>query len=232
MHMHGRWAVAACLAVHLCAAAAAPPWKRCFSTYGETYHLSPRLLIAIARQESGLNPAARHRNRDGSMDLGLMQVNSSWLPTLSAAGVREQDLLDACTSIRVGAWILARAVARFGYSWEAVGAYNAGPSRDARRRRARYAQQVASHLLRDVSAASGGVRKRPATGIAEYRVGGQPPPALSDQRTGPGLPILRVDLGAVSGAHDAHTAGQPSSSPVDRGRKAASPHGTHDRDAD
>ena len=60
----------------------------------------------------------------GSRDIGLMQHNSSWLPTLAGHGIAEHNLFDACTSIHVGAWILAGNVSRLGYTWEAVGAYD------------------------------------------------------------------------------------------------------------
>ena len=72
-----------------------------------------------------MNPRAVGRNRNGSRDIGLMQVNSAWLPTLAAHGISERDLFEPCMNIHVGAWILAGNIARLGYTWEAVGAYNA-----------------------------------------------------------------------------------------------------------
>ena len=36
----------------------------------------------------------------------------------------KSDLLDACTSAYVGAWILAHSIKRHGLTWRAVGAYN------------------------------------------------------------------------------------------------------------
>ena len=98
---------------------AAPSWA-CWDEAAARCGLSSHLLYAIARTESGLNPAAVGRNRDGSRDIGLMQINSSWLPTLASHGIAEHHLFDACTSIHVGAWILAGNVSRLGYTWEAV----------------------------------------------------------------------------------------------------------------
>ena len=56
-----------------------------------------------------------------------MQINSSWFDRLASMGISETDLSDPCTNIRVGGWILAQGVQRYGYSWEAIGAYYAGP---------------------------------------------------------------------------------------------------------
>ncbi len=101
------------------------PAHACWDQAAERYGVSSELLYAIARTESGLDPLAIGRNRNGSRDIGLMQINSAWLPQLSAHGIAERDLLNPCTNIQVGAWILAGNVQRLGYTWEAVGAYNA-----------------------------------------------------------------------------------------------------------
>jgi soluble lytic murein transglycosylase-like protein len=50
----------------------------CFEEAGFIYNVSPRLLWAIARVESGFRADAFNRNADGSYDYGLMQINSSW----------------------------------------------------------------------------------------------------------------------------------------------------------
>lgn len=115
----------------------------CWQLAANRYQIDPLLLYAIAKVESGLNPAARNRNSDGSRDIGLMQINSRHLPALAQFGIGEQQLISQpCTSVMVGAWILAGFIREKGYGWQAVGAYNAGtrPERDSRR--ARYAVAV------------------------------------------------------------------------------------------
>jgi soluble lytic murein transglycosylase-like protein len=89
-----------------------------------------------------MNPRAVGHNLNGTRDIGLMQINSAWLPTLATHGIGESHLFDPCTSIHVGAWILAGNFHRLGYSWDAVGAYNAvSPER-----RRIYVEKVRQHL--------------------------------------------------------------------------------------
>ena len=137
---------------------AAFPAQACWEQAGERYGVSPELLYAIARTESGLDPQAIGRNHNGSRDIGLMQINSVWLARLSAHGIAERDLFDPCTSIHVGAWILAGNVRRLGYTWEAVGAYNA--ARPSLRRA--YAKRV----YRQVAAARAPLQPGPPTGAS------------------------------------------------------------------
>jgi soluble lytic murein transglycosylase-like protein len=123
-------------------------WRTCFTEAGTHYGIAPAVLSAIARTESKLNPLAVHRNPDGSSDVGLMQVNSRWFLALRRAGIPPATLYQPCTSIWAGAWILAQAFARHGYTWESIGAYNAGERSSAAsaRRRALYANQVLRNL--------------------------------------------------------------------------------------
>jgi hypothetical protein len=95
----------------------------CFEEAGSVYGVNPHLLQSIARVESDLNPAAINRNRNGSVDLGLMQINSFWLKSL---GATSQELIDKpCYNVMVGAWILSDCLNRHGKTWKAIGCYNA-----------------------------------------------------------------------------------------------------------
>lgn len=115
----------------------------CWEQAGLSFHIPPALLYAIAEQESGLNAQAIGKNRDGSHDIGLMQINSRHLPNLGKLGIDEQQLLNnSCLSVFVGASILAESINRYGYSWEAVGAYNAGTASKNKNLRMRYAKKI------------------------------------------------------------------------------------------
>lgn len=144
MRMVWRAVAAAALVIPVASSA------HCFEQAGERYGVSPQLLRAIARVESGLRAHAvnrQHERRTGSYDIGLMQINSRWLPTLSAYGIDERALVsDPCRNVMVGAWILAGNFARYGAGWEAVGAYNAACTAlkgdECARARSRYAWRV------------------------------------------------------------------------------------------
>lgn len=134
----------------------------CLAAAAAHHAVDPALLHAIAVVESGLDPRAlNHANRNGSRDIGLMQINSAWLPVLKRWGITEERLYEPCISAYVGAWILADNISRHGRTWRAVGAYNAvTPSRQLA-----YARRVQRQLLksgyRQVSSSAPGVREMP-----------------------------------------------------------------------
>lgn len=98
--------------------------ERCLDEASNRYNLPPRLLRAIAMVESNADPYAIGKNK-ASVDIGLMQINSSWLPKIQQHGYSLKDLFDPCTNAHWGAWVLANNVQRYGLTWQAVGAYNA-----------------------------------------------------------------------------------------------------------
>lgn len=128
-----------------------PTFADCWKEAGTRYGIEPELLQAIAIVESGLTPSAINKNRNGTHDVGLMQINSSHLSTLKKFNITRQGLInDPCQNVMTGAWILAGNFRHYGYSWEAVGAYNAGTGRSELHKtlRKKYAQKVVPHYLK------------------------------------------------------------------------------------
>jgi soluble lytic murein transglycosylase-like protein len=144
----------------------------CWEEAGREFSIAPELLYAIAEQESNLNPRAIGHNSNGSRDIGLMQVNTYHLPRLAKYGITEQSLLnDSCRALKVGAGILADFMRRYGYSWEAVGAYNAGTAIDggAPERRQQYANKIAvryQRILKERNVAAQVRKIAPAASVA------------------------------------------------------------------
>lgn len=117
----------------------------CFEMAGKDAGIDPDLLRAIAWQESRLKYDALGKNPVTGYGMGLMQIDSQHLATMKTRGIdRELLLSDICTNIYTGTWILAQAFDRWGATWEAVGAYNAGFAQTHRQhlRRMSYAGKV------------------------------------------------------------------------------------------
>ena len=106
------------------------PFLGCMALVASLYHLPPRVLPAIQGVEGG-RPFMVSLNRDGSEDLGVMQVNTRWLASLSRYSgldqtvVRERLLSDACFNITAAALILQTYwVGAHGDLMRAVGNYH------------------------------------------------------------------------------------------------------------
>lgn len=131
---------------------ALPAQAFCFNEAGARYQVDPRLLKAIARQESELNPRAigHNRNEAGkiiSSDYGLMQINSDHVPKLVQMGVlksRDDLLNNPCLNVQIGAWVMATHLKKCGVNWSCLGSYNAGfkKSDEQEARRMKYARDV------------------------------------------------------------------------------------------
>jgi len=96
----------------------------CIDDAAAAHGVNAWVLRAIGWQESRLQPAARHDNRNGSHDLGAFQINSVHHAALARHGISSEALRDGCTNARVAAWLYGGAVRRLGDGWAAVGAYH------------------------------------------------------------------------------------------------------------
>lgn len=111
----------------------------CFDMAGRDYKIDPDLLRAISWNESRFKLKAIGKNPTSGYGVGVMQIDSLNFAELSKYGISPDRLLsDACMNIYTGAYYLAIAFKKWGKNWNAVGAYNAGFSREPKQAMKRY----------------------------------------------------------------------------------------------
>ncbi len=87
------------------------PYLACMALVAQIYSLPPRVLPSIQAVEGG-GPGTVHQNTDGSVDLGVMQINTIWLPALARytqldpATVRDRLLHRPCFNVAAAGLIL------------------------------------------------------------------------------------------------------------------------------
>ena len=121
----------------------------CFDISSKRYGIDVNLLKAIAFTESSMNPnALSKKNKNGTYDIGLMQINSSWFEKLRLRGIKKSELSDPCINIDVGSWILSENIKQYGKKWNAVGIYNAGTGEGRGKAKMLYVRRVYYHYAR------------------------------------------------------------------------------------
>ena len=87
------------------------PYLACMVAAASFYHLPPRVLPSIQLVEGG-TPGTISANTDGSSDLGVMQVNTLWVPRFAAMtgmtdySVRARLIYDPCFNIAAAGAII------------------------------------------------------------------------------------------------------------------------------
>lgn len=116
--------------------AMAVQYLACMLATAQFYHLPPRVLPSIQAVEGGY-VGAQHANTDGTVDLGVMQINTRWLRPLSVAvgkithspmppaTVYRRLIADPCFNIAAAGLILQAEYVWAGHDWQAaVGNYH------------------------------------------------------------------------------------------------------------
>ncbi|MFN8771010.1 MAG: lytic transglycosylase domain-containing protein [Neisseriaceae bacterium] len=127
------------------------PYQQCFIDAAKQYNVPYEILTAIAYVESRFKSVMGRTNTNGTYDIGVMQINSHWLPSLALLGINEKMLLEnPCQNIYMGAWVLAHNFKTYGYNWTAIQRYN-GPSSDLPYAKKVYArlQQIYPQLFQE-----------------------------------------------------------------------------------
>ena len=107
-----------------------PVTVECVHQAASVHRVPEALILAVLKTEGG-RPGLARRNRDGSHDLGPMQVNTRWV---HREGLNARDLRDhGCYNLHVGAAILARELRAAPDLATGVGNYHSRTPRHHRR---------------------------------------------------------------------------------------------------
>lgn len=147
---------------HLMPGKNSAPTLQCFMREAERHSIDPYVLLAVLATEGG-RPGELAFNRNGTIDLGPMSVNTVWLPVLAKHyRTNEEDLQrrlasDGCANVAAGALILGRKIAETGDVWEGVARYH---SRNPKQQ-GRYLARVHASLSRIVARLRGKLASLP-----------------------------------------------------------------------
>ena len=114
-------------------------WTRCKKACPDAYKDYYAFCLGVMQHESTFRPKATHKNGNGSIDRGIMQINSSNVKKMKNAGLisSSDDLFDPEKCIDCGLHMLNNYVSKFGISESAYYAYNTGREREGSNKNSR-----------------------------------------------------------------------------------------------
>lgn len=113
----------------------------CISKYSKLSGIPESVYYSIAKVESGLNPRAINKNKNGTIDIGLMQVNSA---TARYYGYNPNELFDVCKNVEVATLKLSDCINKWGYTLHAIGCYHS----ENLYYKVRYVKQFLKHYIK------------------------------------------------------------------------------------
>jgi hypothetical protein len=102
----------------------------CLMLASQAYSVPPAVMVGILHVEGGRVGQQVGPNVNGTYDLGPMQVNSRWMPTLAAAWKVDKKTAfrlvrdDGCVNVRVAAWILRQKIDEAGSLYKGIAYYH------------------------------------------------------------------------------------------------------------
>lgn len=100
-----------------------PVTEYCITQTAKRFSLPEALLRSVMDVENGKVGELRV-NKNGTYDIGPMQINSKWLNKFSGYVSKEDLLYNGCKNIQVGAWILRYNIDKAGNIWQGIGNYH------------------------------------------------------------------------------------------------------------
>lgn len=96
-----------------------------FKKYSEIYNVPFLLLKVIAISENSMmDPNLVRKNKNGTYDIGLFQINTAKITDKELKHIKKNDLKRPEVSTNVAAFILRKIIVKKGYSWETIGEYH------------------------------------------------------------------------------------------------------------
>lgn len=101
----------------------------CIAAAASSYNVPQDVVAAILHVEGG-RIAQETKNKNGTHDIGPMQINSIWIPTLAKKIKTDfktaKSLLknNVCVNITFGTWILKTKINETGSLYGGIAAYN------------------------------------------------------------------------------------------------------------
>lgn len=99
-------------------------YNNLFSKYGAFFNIPPELLWGIAKYESNFDPKAVNHNSNGTIDIGLMQINSIHKEAVEAADLSIDDLYNPKISVYFAGKILSKCLKKHGFTYQGLNCYN------------------------------------------------------------------------------------------------------------
>ncbi len=96
----------------------------CINEAAQAYQVPAPLIMAIILTENGQD-GTEAKNNNGTLDLGIMQINSSWAPRFEHSGYIVNDITNnPCENVYVGTWILSPCINTNSDLISAIGDYH------------------------------------------------------------------------------------------------------------
>lgn len=96
----------------------------CVVAASNRYQIAPGIILSVLGVEGG-KVGHVSRNKNGTVDIGPMQINSIHLPDLAKYGISYSKLKnDGCLNVHIGAWMLRRESVAAGNHWDGIGHYH------------------------------------------------------------------------------------------------------------
>lgn len=96
----------------------------CINHASRTYHVPAAIIVSVMQKENGKNGQA-NKNKNNTIDYGVLQINSIWLSTIAAYGYTKEDIqYNGCKNIEVGTWLLSRHMASNKPLWNSIANYH------------------------------------------------------------------------------------------------------------